>query len=377
MITINKDRLVAEFFDLVKVDSETKYEANIAQILREKFQQLGCDVIEDATKQQTGHGAGNIICTLEGSLSHADPIFFTAHMDTVAPGCGVKPMMNDGYITSDGTTILGADDKAGIAAMLEAIKTLQEQHIKHGHLQFIITVGEELGLIGAKALDPSLIQASFGYVLDSSGPVGDIVIAAPTQARLRVLITHKEAQPGSVSKQGISAINVATKALSKIPLGRIDEETTAKISSFAGGKQTNIVWDHVEILGEARSLRRDKLDKQINKMKEVFISTAHQFGASAHVQVDIMYPSFSYQPDDHVVEVARVAALSIGRESRFLKSDDGSDANIFANYGIPTVNLAIGYEHIHTTRERISIVELVKISELVTAIINRVATMKQ
>ncbi|MCX8002198.1 MAG: M20/M25/M40 family metallo-hydrolase, partial [Anoxybacillus mongoliensis] len=160
---VNEQRLVEEFLELVQIDSETKYERDIADVLKAKFEALGLHVIEDDTTAQTGHGAGNLICTLPATKEGVDPIYFTSHMDTVVPGKGVKPSIQDGYIVTDGTTILGADDKAGLAAMFEAIRVLKEKQIAHGTIQFIITVGEESGLVGAKALDPSLIQAKFGY----------------------------------------------------------------------------------------------------------------------------------------------------------------------------------------------------------------------
>lgn len=374
MITVNKKRLINEFMELVKIDSETKNEAAIAQTLKNKFIDLGLSVTEDASQELTGHGSGNLICHLTGTMKDADTIFFAAHMDTVSPGKNVKPSIKDEYIVSDGTTILGADDKAGIAVMIETIRILKENDSKHGDIQFIITVGEESGLIGAKALDRSLIKAAYGYALDSNGQVGDIIIHAPTQSKLFTVITGKTAHAGVAPEKGVSAITIAAKAIANMPLGRIDEETTANIGSFAGGQQTNIVCDHVEVHAEARSLIPKKMDKQVAKMKEVFETTAHRLGGSADVSVNLMYPSFKQQAGDIVVEVARDAAKRIGRESKLLTSGGGSDANIFASFGIPTVNLAVGYEDIHTTKERIAVSELIKLSEWVTAIVNKVAS---
>jgi|SRR5690625_522947 len=370
---IQRKRLLDEFIQLVQIDSETKHEEKIARILKDKFQQLGCDVIEDHAKHKTGHGAGNLICTLKGTLKGVEPIYFTAHMDTVKPGRNINPIINNGYISSDGTTILGADDKAGIAAILEMIKVIKEENIEHGDLQFIITVGEESGLAGAKALDPSLVYATFGYALDSSGSVGDIVIAAPAQAKIFTTIRGKTAHAGIEPEKGISAITIASKAISKMPLGRIDAETTANIGQFSGGNQTNVVCDHVEILAEARSLNEEKLNRQIEQMKEIFTSTAEQFGGHANVHIEMIYPSFYQQPHDHVVEVAKVAVHTIGEKSRLVTSGGGSDANIISSYGIPTVNLAVGYEYIHTIHERIAISELMKLTKLVIAIVNEVA----
>ncbi|WP_099360641.1 tripeptidase T [Fredinandcohnia onubensis] len=370
---INQDRLVNEFLELVQVDSETKFETEIAKVLKEKFTALGVHVVEDDTTSQTGHGAGNLICTLEATKNDVDPIYFTSHMDTVVPGKGIKPSIKDGYIVSDGTTILGADDKAGLAAMFEAIRVLKDNKIPHGTIEFIITVGEESGLVGAKALDRSMITAKYGYALDSDGKVGDIIVAAPTQAKVRATIIGKTAHAGVAPEKGVSAITMAAKAIAKMPLGRIDEETTANIGRFEGGTQTNIVCDHVEILAEARSLVTEKMEAQVQKMKAAFESVAADMGGRAEVEITVMYPGFKFADGDHVVEVAKRAVAKIGRQSALQKSGGGSDANVIAGHGIPTVNLAVGYEEIHTTNEKMPVEELVKTAELIVAIVEEVA----
>jgi tripeptide aminopeptidase len=370
---INQERLLNEFLELVQIDSETKYEAEIAKVLKKKFTDLGVDVYEDDTAAKTGHGAGNLICTLHGTKDGVDPIYFTSHMDTVVPGKGVKPSIKDGYVVTDGTTILGADDKAGLAVMLETVRVLKEQNIPHGTIQFIITVGEESGLIGAKALDSSLVKAKFGYALDSDGKVGNIVVAAPTQAKISAVILGKTAHAGVAPEKGVSAITIAAKAISKMPLGRIDEETTANIGRFEGGTATNIVCDRVNILAEARSLVPEKMEEQVRKMKEAFESTAEEMGGKAEIEVEVMYPGFKFGEGDHVVEIARKAAAKVGRSCELLKSGGGSDANVIAGFGIPTVNLAVGYEDIHTTNEKMPIEELNKLAEMVIAIIEEVA----
>lgn len=370
---INEERLLNEFLELVQVDSETKHEAEIAKVLIKKFSELGVEVVEDDTTATTGHGAGNLICTLKGSKEQVDPIYFTSHMDTVVPGKDIKPSIKDGYVVTDGTTILGADDKAGLAVMLEVIRVLKEQAISHGTIQFIITVGEESGLVGAKALDPSLLVAKYGYALDSDGKVGNIIVAAPTQAKVKATIFGKTAHAGVAPEKGVSAITIAAKAISRMPLGRIDEETTANIGRFEGGTQTNIVCDHVEILAEARSLVNEKMEEQVQKMKSAFEQVASEMGGRAEVDVQVMYPGFKFGEGDHVVEVAKKAAAKIGRSPELLRSGGGSDANVIAGFGIPTVNLAVGYEEIHTTNERMPIEELNKLAEYVIAIIEEVS----
>lgn len=372
---IKKDRLVQEFMELVQVDSETKHEAEISKVLKEKFSSLGLTITEDDAAAKTGHGANNLFAMLErsnGGNADAPTIFFTSHMDTVTPGNGIKPQLDaDGYIRSDGTTILGADDKAGLAAMFEAIRVLKEQGIPHGRIQFVITVGEESGLLGARALDASKLEAKFGYALDSNGAIGDIAVAAPTQAKVTIKLYGRSAHAGVNPEDGISAIQIAAKAIARMPLGRIDSETTANIGKFEGGGATNIVCDFVLLDAEARSLVQPKLDAQLAAMKEAVESAAQEYGGRAEFESDIIYPAYQYQDGDAVVELAKKAIVAIGATPKTFHSGGGSDANIFNGLGVPTVNLAVGYEYIHTTKEQIKVDDLVKTAELVVEIMKQ------
>lgn len=367
---VDSQRLLRGFLELVQIDSETKHERNICDTLKQKLSDLGLDVVEDDSAARTGHEAGNIIATLKGTRSNVPMIFFTSHMDTVSPGKAIQPSIKDGYIVSDGTTILGSDDKAGLAALLEALHVLKENYIDHGDIQFVITVGEESSLTGSRAIEQTYIKADYGFALDSNGPVGDIIVAAPTQAKVKVTITGKSAHAGVNPEDGISAIQVASQAIANTPLGRIDSETTANIGQFFGGGATNVVCDRVEILAEARSLRKEKLEKQLHAMETAFKTAAADNGATADVEVQVMYPSYRFSEEDIVVQHAKRAIKKVGRTSRLITSGGGSDANVFSGLGIPTVNLAIGYENIHTTEERIPVQELVKTAELVVALIH-------
>lgn len=366
-LMINKERLLQEFMELVQIDSETKHEREICDVLTKKFSDLGLTVVEDDTTSVTGHGAGNLVATLEGN-TNGPTIYFTSHMDTVTPGKGIKPSIQDGYVVSDGTTILGSDDKAGIAAILEGLRVLKEQKVSHGTIQVLITAGEESGLVGAKALDPALLKADYGFALDSNGKVGDIIVSAPTQAKIKAVVHGKAAHAGVNPQDGISAIQVASRAIMRMPLGRIDEETTANIGVIQGGQATNIVCPRVDILAEARSIVPEKMEAQVEKMKQAFAAAAEEFHTEIDVEVDVMYPGFKYGEEDLVTQKAMQAVRQVGREPKLLSSGGGSDANVIAGHGIPTVNLAIGYEEIHTTNEKMPIEELNKAAELVVAL---------
>lgn len=372
---VQQERLVREFIELVQIDSETKYEQKISGVLKKKFGELGLELFEDDAAAKTGHGAGNLFATLSPTTTNSNvpTIFFTSHMDTVTPGKGIKPSIGeDGYIRSDGTTILGADDKAGLAAMFESIRVLRENNIPHGKIQFVITVGEESGLRGARAMDPQHMEAKFGYALDSNGAIGGIAVAAPTQAKIVMKIHGKSAHAGVNPEDGISAIQVASKAIARMKLGRIDHETTANIGKFEGGGATNIVCDFVKLDAEARSIVQHKVDAQVASMKEALESAAAENGARAEFESDIIYPAFSYTEEDAVVKLAVKAIEKIGKTPKPFHSGGGSDANIFNGMGIPTVNLSVGYQDIHTTNERIKIEDMVSLTNLVIEIVKQV-----
>ncbi|MEC0172952.1 M20/M25/M40 family metallo-hydrolase [Paenibacillus graminis] len=368
---ISQERLIQEFMELVRVDSETGNERQIADVLIAKFSALGLTAIEDDSKERTGHGAGNLFVTWPAERGTAAPkLLFTCHMDTVVPGKNIQPSLGeDGWITSDGSTILGSDDKAGLAALFEAIRVIQEQKLAHGQIQFVITAGEESGLLGARNMDPSHLDAEFGFALDSNGEVGAIAVAAPTQAKVTMQIFGKSAHAGVNPEDGISAIQVASKAISAMKLGRIDNETTANIGKFAGGGPTNVVCDHVQLDAEARSIVQEKVELQIASMREALETTARDYGAESEFRSEIIYPAFSFNEHDPVVQLAERAITSLGLTPRLFPSGGGSDANVFNGLKVPTVNLAVGYENIHTTKERIKAGDIVKVAELVVAIV--------
>lgn len=372
---VSENRLIEEFMELVRIDSETKHERVIADRLTEKLIALGFQVIEDESAAKTGHGAGNLIATLPANTEQPFPkIFFTTHMDTVTPGVGIEPVIDaEGWITSKEETILGADDKAGIAALFEMVRVLKEQNIPHGQIQFVITAGEESGLMGARAMDPALLDAEFGYALDSNGAVGTIAVAAPTQARIVMEIYGKSAHAGVNPEDGISAIQVAGKSISRMKLGRIDHETTANIGKFEGGGATNVVCDYARLEAEARSLVHDKVVSQLDAMKETLESTCTEFGATGKFQSVIVYPGYKFTEEDAVVQLAQRAAANLGLPNDIFHTGGGSDANIFNGMGVPTANLAVGYQNIHTTTERIHRNELINAARLVIEIVRQTA----
>ena len=370
---VNKDRLVEEFLRLVQIDSESGNESEIAQYLVNQFNELGLDASEDDTKEKTGMGSGNVIARLKGNKA-ADPILFTCHMDTVTPGNGVKPVINGDIIETDKTTVLGADDKAGIAALIEVMRLIKEEGLEHGDIELVLTTGEEVGLLGSVAADMKSLNAKYGFALDSGGAVGEIIIASPDHAKINAKIHGVAAHAGVAPELGVSAIEIASKAIANMPLGRMDEELTANIGTIQGGERTNIVCDLVEITGEARAITRSKLENQMATMTKALEDAAAEMGGTVEVEVTYEDVGYKLTEDDRVIQIAKTVMNNIGRTPNLTATGGGSDANIFTVMGgIPTANLGVGYIDIHSKNEKMPITELVKITEAIAEIIKVVA----
>ena len=369
---VNKERLVEEFLELVQIDSESKNEAEIALVLKAKLEDLGLDVVEDDTKEETGLGSGNLIARLKGNVQSADTILFNCHFDTVSPGNGVVPVINDDIIETDKTTILGADDKAGIAALLEGVRLLKEGNIAHGDIEIVLTPGEEIGLLGAKAVDIKSLNAKYGFTLDSGGTVGEIIVASPDHGKIKAKIHGVAAHAGIAPEDGASAIEIAAKAITNMPLGRLDKELTANIGIIKGGEFTNIVCDLVEITGEARAITFSKLENQMKAMRAALEEAAAERDCTVDVEISYDRVGYTLKETDRVVEVAKAALVKVGRKPYLQATGGGSDANIFTIAKIPTANLGVGYLNIHSKEEKMPISELVKLTELVVEIVKTV-----
>ena len=365
---VNETRLLNEFLELVQIDSESGKERQIADVLITKLKNLNLDVFEDDTTKITNHEAGNLFAYIEGTEKNAPTIMFNSHMDTVKPGKGVKPIVKDGFITSDGTTILGADNKAGIAAILEAIRVLKEQNIKHGPIQIIFSSGEESALAGVRAMDKTHIKADFGYAFDTVKPVGEANTSAPARGVITAEVFGKKAHAGVAPEAGVSAILIASCAVAKMPLGRIDFETTANIGTFKADGSLNVVNDHVLMVAEVRSIDNEKFQNQMDVMVKALEDTALELGGKVNIKAEAKYPAFKQELNTQVVDVAKRAASRIGRNFVGAPGGGGSDANIFNGYGLPTIVLGVGYKDNHTTKERIAVEELNKMVEMAVAI---------
>lgn len=356
---INEERVLKEFIELVRIDSPTMHERAVADVLLRKLADLGLEVFEDNAGEALHTDTGNIIGRLAGNVNSLPTVVFCAHMDTVEPGRGVQPVVKDGVVYSAGDTILGSDDKAGIVAILELLRVLQEQKLPHGDIEVVFTVAEEVGLKGVQNLDFGLLKAKMGFVLDCSGSAGTIITRAPAQYRIVATVFGKAAHAGISPEEGINAILVASKAIAKMELGRIDEETTANIGIIEGGKATNIIPDMVNIEGETRSINPAKLEAQTALMCRILEETAAEHNASVRIVKEFLYPALKLTANDQVVQVAMTAARALNLEPQLVSTGGGSDANIFNDAGIPTANLGIGMCKVHSTDEYIPVRDLV------------------
>jgi tripeptide aminopeptidase len=368
---VNKERLVQSFIDYVSIDSESSNEKQFGEYILKHLQSLGFETQMDGKGQEFGSNYGNIIARLPGN-KNSEPILFSCHLDTVSPGKNIKPVIKEGTIYSDGKTILGADDKAGIAAMIEAIRVIREENIAHGDIELVFSFMEEKGLNGAKSLDYSLVKSKVVYTLDE-GAVGRIVVQGPAQDKIDVRVLGKAAHAGVSPEEGISAILVAAKALSQMKLLRVDEDTTANFGSIHGGGETNIVPSEVVLKGEARSLVNEKLSAQTKHMIDCFERAAADFGAHVEIEHERMYPAFKVAADDEIVIKAQNALRTIGLASVVAKTGGGSDTNIYNSKGLKAVTLGSGEMKPHTLEECVRIVDLVDLSRLVIALIQEYA----
>ncbi len=367
-MVINQTRLFATFTELCAIDSEPTCERLMADRMTRQLQSLGFSVSEDGTGERIGGTAGNLYARLEGNAA-GEPLLFSCHLDRVAPGNGVKPRIEGDYISSDGTTVLGADDAAGLAAILEGITALKEAGKPYPTIELVLTVAEELALVGSGWFDLSQVSSRIGFILDAGGPIGEIVLQAPEQINFSAVFHGRSAHAGFAPEEGVSAIQIAGTAISRMGLLRIDAETTANIGSIYASGPTNIVPDRCELQGEVRSLQPAKVQAHAAALTAVMETAAREYGGTVEVDRKPCYPAYKLKEDCEPAGRAARAAGKIGVPVRFKATGGGSDANIFNSRGLPSVVLSCGYEKVHTTDERIPLKQLALLAEWVLAII--------
>ena len=377
-IAIDRERLAATFIELCEIASPSGQERAIADHLKTLFAELGvASVEEDDSAAETGSDSGNLLIRFAGNQPGRDGFFFSCHMDTVQPGENVKVRRENDLFTSEGDTILGGDDKSGIAAIIETIRLLRETGASHPDIEIIITTCEEMGLLGAKFFDARHLRGKYGYALDSSG-IDRVVVAAPAANKFSITITGASAHAGLQPEMGISAIAVAAKAINRIRLGRLDAESTANFGVIMGGVATNIVPEKVVIDGEVRSHDPAKLARYSEEIARVFDETVAGWPETMTengpkrptVATDLLaeYPAMRLVADSPVIRRIQAAGESLGKNLEFIVAGGGSDANIFSGKGLPTAIVATGMDLVHTTAERLRLDDLVELTRLLFAV---------
>ena len=372
---INRDRLANTFMELVRIDSVSRDEARVSGMIQKILESLGADVVFDNAGEKTGGNSGNLIARIKGNKD-VPPMMLNAHMDTVEPGRGIVPVLKNGLFSSQGDTILGADDKSAIAIIIEALHVIRENNLDCGPIEAVFTVCEEIGLLGAKHLDFSHISAKYGFALDATDTRG-VVTRAPSANRLEFLVHGREAHAGAAPEKGINAIQVASRAIADLDLGRIDEETTCNIGVIQGGLATNIVPNLVKVNGEVRSHSEKSLEKVTRTIAAAFERAAAEGrqtsdgsmlpAVDTHVAYDF---TRTHIPENHpAVVMAVTAARNLGRDLACKTTGGGADANVFFQQGIVTGVLGTGMQNMHTINETVRLDDMVEAVELLLEIL--------
>ena len=352
MVEVNKERMLAEFKEIVAIPCHTLQEKPVFDYLKAKLEAMGFAVEEDDAGKQLGGNCGNLWAFLPGNKPGATAVLLSSHMDGVEPCGGTTVVQKDGVLYSDGTTILGGDDKSGVEGILEGLRMLLASGEEHGDIQVLFTIAEEGGVNGSRCMDRTRLRADVGYALDGEVAPGEIVVGAPGQYKYKISVHGKKAHGGLEPEKGINAIMIAAKALADVKrYGRIDEETTANIGIIGGGVATNVVPDLVVIEGDARSRNNEKLAAIRDEIVNTIVTSAQKYGAQAEAKVDHKYSSFLVDKDSKVVALAERSCAICGFASNVTLTGGGSDANFINEAGVPCVILGTGMANVHTVEE--------------------------
>jgi tripeptide aminopeptidase len=373
---ISSERLTALFLELVRIDSHSRKEGAVARRLARELGELGADVAFDAAGAAVGGEVGNLIARVPGRID-AEPLLLSAHMDTVAPGEGVRPVVDGDVIRSDGRTVLGGDDKSGLAIICEVVRSLREHDVAHGPLEIVFTICEEAGLLGAKHLDVGRLRARSGLVLDSDAP-GFLFTRAPAANHLEFVVHGLEAHAGMAPERGINAIQVAAVGLAAMRLGRIDDETTANVGVVEGGTAVNVVPNVVRLRGEARSHDEAKLAAQTAHMQAALEDAAATFqvareGETVRARVEShvtrSYDRMEVSDAAPIVRLAAAAAAALGVSITSAAMGGGCDANVLNRRGFEVANLGTGMRDIHTVHEWVRVDDMTRTAEVIAEMV--------
>jgi tripeptide aminopeptidase len=374
---INQERLKNFLIELIKIDSLSRKEYAVAMRLKAELEELGAAVTIDDAGEKVGGSVGNVIAHFPGTASSAPPLLLSAHMDTVVPGEDITPVLDGDILRTDGRTVLGGDDKSGVAIICEVLRVVKENRIPSSDIDVVFTICEEAGLLGAKCLDVERLRARTGLVLDSDS-VGFLFTKAPAANRIEFRVFGLEAHAGVCPERGISAVQVAAEGIAHMKLGRIDHETTANIGLITGGMAVNIVPNSVVLRGEARSHREDKLDRQTKHMLECLEQAAarhtleidgKRYGAKVSAKIERDYDQMDVPDSAAIVQLVHMAAKNLRVELKTLATGGGCDANVLNHKGLEVANLSTGMREIHTVNEWLDLKDLNLSAQMVLEIL--------
>ena len=368
---MSAERLLSTFLDLVRIDSPTGFEAGCAAYCAERLRSLGFTVRFDDSVAKTGSDTGNLIAELTGSAPGV--LAFSAHLDCVDPCRDVEPIVEDGLVRAAGQTVLGADDKAGLAAALECFERLVESGEPHPSLKALFTVQEEVGLVGAKQLSAEDVGCDVCLVLDADGSPGAIVTAAPTHFTFAAEFFGRASHAGVAPERGVSAVLMAADAIARMRLGRVDEQSTANVGTIEGGTATNVIAARCRITGECRSLDRAVVEALKGEMHTALVGAAETAGGSVDIEWALEYEGFNYDEDAALVGLVSRACRDLGISPSTYHTGGGSDANVLAAKGVPALALACGMKGVHSIGEQIAVVDLEALADICVSVAHRMA----
>jgi len=356
--------------ELCEIPSPSYQEGEIAARARRELEALGCEVTEDAVGGRIGAGCGNLLGRLPPT-ARGTPVLLCAHLDTVPVAAPVEVELRpDGTLTNRHEAILGGDDKAAIAAMLVGVRQLLRDRAPHAGIEILLTPCEEVGLRGAAGFDDSILAARVGFVFDHAGPIGRIIMSAPWHKRITATFVGRAAHAGMEPENGHSAIAAAAQAIAQMPLGRIDEQTTANIGIIAGGEATNVVAPRCEVIAEARSRDPQRLAAQIMRMLDAMTAAAVAGGCDLECRVETQYAGYRLRRSDPQVALAERALRRVGIAPEHVSGGGGSDVNALVRNGFPAVNLCNAMVDVHTADEAISVTDLETMVAVTRAILD-------
>jgi tripeptide aminopeptidase len=357
------------FTELAAIPSPPGEERLVADRVLKYLRDLGLRPDEDGVGPQIGSTMGNVLARIEATQA-GTPIFLCAHLDTVPPDGPIEPLVAEGVVRNAAGTILGADNKAAVAVMLEAARRLLAEGRGHAGLELLFTPKEEVGLKGAGAFDHTRLHARVGFVYDQAAPIGEIIVGAPYSHSMEVRFHGRAAHAGMYPEEGRSAIAAAAKAIADFRLGRLDEETSANVGVIEGGTAGNVIPEWCRFLAEARSHDESKLADVVREMMETVAFAATVTECDVETEVHKSFRGYRFKTDDLPVRLAAGALEACRHEPRFEVTGGGADANVFNERGLQCVNLANGMANIHTPDEEISVADLEAMVEVTLALID-------